>query len=103
MADHGYQPLKPQVDEGELTLSILSTFDGDAEPEASYYGVCPHHAGVEGNVGFGSRSGCRTGFNVQTGLARFPPCTAARAHARLWYYRKVRFGWQAPTDRPKSA
>jgi len=67
MADHGYQPLKPQVDEGELTLSILSTFDGDAEPEASYYGVCPHHAGVEGNVGFGSRSGCRTGCNVQTG------------------------------------
>ena len=34
-------------------------------------------------------------------LARFPPCTAARAHARLWYYRKVRFRWQAPTDRPK--
>jgi hypothetical protein len=37
MANHGYQPLKPQMDEGGLTLSILSTFDkrcpGDAELE----------------------------------------------------------------------
>lgn len=35
--DHGYQPLKPQTDAKDLTLSILSIFDercpGDPEPE----------------------------------------------------------------------
>jgi hypothetical protein len=104
--DHGYQPLKPQMDEGGLTLSILSTFGercpGDAEPEGILLWRRPHHAGVEAGMSvLGLARAVAPAATFRQ--AHFPPCKAARARARLWYYREVKFRCRAPTDPPKTS
>ena len=63
MVDHGYQPLKPQMDEGELTLSILRIFDERAPVMLSLsYPVALARTMPASmrDIGFWSRSGCRT-------------------------------------------